>query len=465
MIGSKCNVLLPVEVINRELDTRLLLAVAFAEPDRRIYVGQHNVLDAMVPRLKGGIYVGKTLFKSLFPTDLKYYEMLRRSDFRVVHLDEEGGVFSGDGARWRAILDSRLDPQVLAQDDYLCTWGGFQQEHYLDRAPNLKGSTRVVGHPRFDLYLEEYRALYEEEARRLRERHGSFVLVNTNLAVANNSFGREYMFSPPAGYDLQDARRRLAQVGRWAETSKTLADIIALVHRMSVELPERRIVVRPHPQEDMSFYETALNSLENVDVVHEGPVGPWILAAEALVHDGCTTSLEAHFAGKPVITFQTSKSTGSSVRIANHVGLLCQTPEEVLNALQTDGGMHGEALAGRFDDVDRSLLANLDGAALPRLMAVMQEAIEHGATEYLDAAASDLKWMEARRRLVEGVKSPLRRAFPKRHARHRAFMDLFYGFDRNLINRKLALIQEILDKEISSVVVSDRLVVIEGVGG
>lgn len=76
-----------------------------------------------------------------------------------------------------------------------------------------------------------------------------------------------------------------------------------------------------------------------------------------------------------------------------------------------------------------------------------------------------MKWMEARRRLVEGVKSPLRRAFPKRHARHRAFMDLFYGFDRNLINRKLALIQEILDKEISSVVVSDRLVVIEGVGG
>ena len=154
MSQPPANVLFPIETINRELDFRLFLAVKFASPSRRIFIGQHDVLDSIVPLMQGGVYLGKNAFKTLFPTDQTHYRRLKERGFSLVHLDEEGGIYSGHHENWRRVLDLRLDPTVLSGDDFLCTWGDFQRDHYVSKAPALESHTRSTGHPRFDLYKE-----------------------------------------------------------------------------------------------------------------------------------------------------------------------------------------------------------------------------------------------------------------------------------------------------------------------
>ena len=43
----------------------------------------------------------------------------------------------------------------------------------------------VTGNPRFDTLMPHVRAVYEADARGIRERYGRFLLVNTNFSSAN----------------------------------------------------------------------------------------------------------------------------------------------------------------------------------------------------------------------------------------------------------------------------------------
>ena len=46
-----------------------------------------------------------------------------------------------------------------------------------------------------------------------------------------------------------------------------------------------------------------MSSNDNVFVENEGEVVPWILGAKCLIHDHCTTSVEAHMMNIPVINY------------------------------------------------------------------------------------------------------------------------------------------------------------------
>ena len=61
--------------------------------------------------------------------------------------------------------------------------------------------------------------------------------------------------------------------------------------------PDMRIVVRPHPVEKHAAWEEIAARHDNVELAQEGNVLPWLLAARALIHNGCTTGVEAYGLG------------------------------------------------------------------------------------------------------------------------------------------------------------------------
>ena len=63
------------------------------------------------------------------------------------------------------------------------------------------------------------------------------------------------------------------------------------------------IIVRPHPSESFSIYNDIAAKCERVKVISEGNVIPWLLASKTLVHNGCTTGLEAYALGVPAISY------------------------------------------------------------------------------------------------------------------------------------------------------------------
>ncbi|SFC96420.1 surface carbohydrate biosynthesis protein [Thiohalospira halophila DSM 15071] len=82
----------------------------------------------------------------------------------------------------------------------------------------------------------------------------------------------------------------------------TLAFIEAVRH-LAESNDEYDIVLRPHPVESIEAWKVYLEGIPNVHVIREGSITAWVNNAFAVMHNGCTTALEATVFGKPVVTY------------------------------------------------------------------------------------------------------------------------------------------------------------------
>lgn len=461
---SKINVLFPVETTNRELDFRLFLASLFAKPGNRIFVGQHDVIFGLARQMHGGLYVGKHLFRQLPEFgDYARYRALKRNRFTIIHLDEEGGVYDGDEEKWRWwLLKMQFDPRCLEADDYVCTWGTFQRDFYRSLDPKCARNIIATGHPRFDLYKPAYRAFFDDDKRRIQERFQEFILVNTNLGYVNNCLGLEDSFSSRVGYDPAKPDKRLNCVERYAAEGTMLLSFVKLIHRLSVEFPGVNIVLRPHPSENIAYYRTVFRGVPNVHVVREGPVGAWLLACKLLIHDGCTTGIEAFLADTSIINYKSALHTKYELFLPNIFGVKCFTEEEVMlkvNAmLKAEKGVPPQA---EFTDDAYALMANFRSDSFKLLLEAMNQAESGQADVPQLCHTARVRTEEVVRTMTAAAKSLVRPFFPARHRRYQALGSHFGRFDRGTIRRKLSIIEKIVGRRVTPVFYSNALFSLE----
>jgi hypothetical protein len=64
-----------------------------------------------------------------------------------------------------------------------------------------------------------------------------------------------------------------------------------------------RIVVRPHPSEKHDTWREWARPHERIEIIYEGSANSWMLAADAILHTGCTTGIEGVLLDHPVLSF------------------------------------------------------------------------------------------------------------------------------------------------------------------
>jgi surface carbohydrate biosynthesis protein len=363
-----------------------------------VLVGQSAILHRLFPLLGPGVYLGKDLTPPFKPRPNPWYGFAKRRGWKVIHLDEEGAVHPGPENQWRTLFDLRLNPNHLALDDWICTWGRYQTQHY--RAKWEGDPSRVVttGHPRFDLARPAWHALHLTATQNIKARYGDFILVNTNFSIPNHELGPQRGFSESVGYNARDPEKRLTFVRQWGAHSRKLANLVELIHHIVDRFPQKRVVVRPHPSENMGLYQATLGRLENVHVVRQGPVLPWLIAAQVLIHDGCTTALEAEQAGKPVIAFEPEFDELSAKLLPNAMGAYCRSEEEVFAALRDPDRAKPQAHRLVAGHPPQDLLQNLESESWDALAQV----IGHAASQVRSIPPNPVA-EAARKRLCEAA--------------------------------------------------------------
>ena len=322
-------VLFPIETVVRELDFRLLLGAYCARPDTQVVIGKQSLLYDLVDRLQGGVFVGKNL--AIWKSDSKYRRYKTRG-FRTIQLHEEGAIYEGGPEEWARYVNEYLDVEQIEAEDYVCAWGEFQADCYRRRNPPCREHIVVTGHPRFDLFKPQYRALYEDEVRQLKERHGRFILINTNF-FWSNAKGMDFNFK---WYEVKptDSAKRTLYIDQFCNSVVKWSRFIQLINHLSDRFPEFQIVVRPHPSESIHYYTTLLRYVPRVTVAREGALQAWLLATEAVIHDGCTTAIEAYLAGTKVINFRPIIDDRFDIHLPNLVGVSCANETEVEQTLR-----------------------------------------------------------------------------------------------------------------------------------
>ena len=81
-------------------------------------------------------------------------------------------------------------------------------------------------------------------------------------------------------------------------------DFQNLIPELERAFPEYTIVVRPHPTENQDIYHQIAARCRRVQVTNEGNVVPWLMAAKVLIHNGCTTGVEAYVMRVPAVSYR-----------------------------------------------------------------------------------------------------------------------------------------------------------------
>jgi surface carbohydrate biosynthesis protein len=195
----------------------------------------------------------------------------------------------------------RLSPVAIRYISHLFAWGEDNAELWR-QYPHLPAGMpiHVTGNPRSDMLRPELRSFYEPEADALRQEHGKFILVNTNFNHVNAFYPAQNLFRPVKG-EGEKPQFGKAAIGMSREYAEGLRnhklDILRafkeLIPVLDQEFPDHTIIVRPHPTENFQVYQDIANQCQRVTVTNEGNVVPWIMATEVVIHNGCTTGVEA----------------------------------------------------------------------------------------------------------------------------------------------------------------------------
>jgi surface carbohydrate biosynthesis protein len=353
MKTAKPTLLIPVEIQAREFEAKLLLACVAARRGFPSVIGPRREMHFHIPSFPKSIY----LSKSTTNASINVFRSLKRLGDKIVVWDEEALVALPP----KLYFKHRLSLEALMYVSHLFAWGEENAELWRSYPEMPTGMhIHITGNPRGDLLRPELNGYYQKEVETIRRIHGDFILINTNFNLVNAYYPEMNLLMPsPHEGEAPLLTRRSVSLGLNREYAEgftaykfaILGDFEKLIPTLEKAFPEFTIVIRPHPAENQEVYKRLAAKCERVQVIHKGNVVPWLLAAKALIHNGCTTGIEAYAVGTPTVAYR-SRAHEQYDRdfhdLPNRLSHQCFNVEEVKATL-------GKILAGQLG------IANSDG--------------------------------------------------------------------------------------------------------
>jgi hypothetical protein len=225
-------------------------------------------------------------------------------------------------------------------------------------------------------------------------------------------------------------------------------DFQRMIPELEKSFPDHTIVIRPHPTESHETYHRIAAKCRRVKVTNEGNVVPWLLSAKALIHNGCTTGVEAFEMRVPALSYHATVNEtydAGFYRLPNTLSHNCFSFVELRDTLQrilegTLGAPNGE---NRRALVRRHLAAQDGPLACERMMDVLEQ-IASDQARPLDQSVMRRceRWMTSHGlHLVRKVKSML----PGSHNRPEFQRHRYPGLPLEEVSKRLVRFQRLLD--------------------
>jgi len=406
---------LPIEIKHRELYGKILLSLVAAERGFNVLLGEQNAMLAQLDNIPRGIYLDKSVGR----TKTRYFERLAAQGSQIVAWCEEGLVYRDRDA----YLHERVSNASLALTERFFAWGDVQANDIHKQAPEAVGKVHVTGNPRFDMLRPEFRDIFKPAASVLKQQFGPYILINSNFSRYNHFMGYDFWIEALKQRGTITNDEQLAFYHHWRDfLGKVFTGFIEVLPALSSAFPHHHLIVRPHPSEDHDVWLREAATLKNVTVIHEDSAIPWIAGAETVIHNSCTTGLEAYLLDVPVAAYRPATNNTLDSHLPNAVSHQAYDGEELINTIQTLlDGHTGEPSAAQSEV--KKYVAALDGAfAADRVVDELSEIAQHDGQHDIDPlmrarivktnAVSALKPMLRRLRRSHKATSYAKQKFP-----------------------------------------------------
>ena len=381
MNPGKATLLMPVENQVRELDSKLLLACVAAMRGFSSVIGFRREMHFNISSFSPGIY----LSKSMTAASNLMFRIMRNLGHEIVAWDEEALVHLPP----ETYFSRRLSPGAMAFVSHMFAWGHDNAELWR-QYPQLPTTAEIhlTGNPRNDLLRPEIRPYYKETVEELRKRYGDFILINTNFNHVNAFYPGLNLFVPQdkPGETPMYGRAAKGMTREYAEGLRDHKQAVfekfqQLVPLLEQSFPDHNIVFRPHPTENQEIYLKIAAQCKRVRVTNEGNVVPWLMATQAVIHNGCTTGVEAYVMGVPAISYRATVNEYYDYgfyRLPNLLSHQCFDFEELRLILgKILAGELGAAAGAERKTLADEYLAALDGPlACERIVDVCKKIVD-----------------------------------------------------------------------------------------
>lgn len=290
-------ILLHTEIAARELDSKLLLAVIAA---RHGYPAIVSDLSSLNWGIRAGLFKGAVFHtKSVTPSPEKVarHDWLAQCGISITSQDEEGNLINYG---YSEFADARFSARSVSQVAAIFTWGQEDFDYLTEQFPAQKAQFHLTGSPRADMWSRRFNSYWEVSNPRPSR---PYVLVSSNMGLPQRAFKDGIRLEKEGGHFLGNPGMFENRFRQQAERHLILLEFIKAVKHLGENAHGYDVVLRPHPTDDFEAWEIFVGDVENVKVISAGSMSEWLPHAFAVVHNGCTTALEATITGVPILTY------------------------------------------------------------------------------------------------------------------------------------------------------------------
>ena len=287
---------MPIEIKVRELTAKLLVSSLAVEKGYKVLVGQDRVIRRLIPYLPKGIIFDKSIGRA---GDRKVARF-SRYNFQIAAMDEESTGYLHDPDSFSSLRLADETLSVTARWFCLCE---DVKKDISRRYPDHADKFVTTGLTRTDLWRSMFMPLYQDQVDQIRDRYGKFMLFNSNFTSVIPARGIEFKDRQVkrSSKTHEDFSRKMNH--RRSQVLDNLNCYLETLPKLTSWFPEHKLIVRPHPGDDVGFWKKNLGIHPNVEIVGKGSVTPWLLASDCMIHHGCTTGVEAELLGRPHVMY------------------------------------------------------------------------------------------------------------------------------------------------------------------
>ncbi len=322
------NIYINVEIAARELDSKLLLATLAAQRGHSVILSDFNgIIEGIKSKaLSPGIFHDKSLTPN--KNKISTHKFMIDNGFIVSSIDEENNLINYG---YHDFAKNRFSSKTIDNASSIFGWGSEDVETLKKIYPKYASKIHMTGSPRIDLLNSSFADYWESPSKNFQK---PYLLIASNCQANNvKSFPDTIKHLKDVGYFKNNLKMFKDKFDEMAESYKRIYLFIEAIKYLSSKKKGYEIVLRPHPAENIEAWKIFLEDIPNVHIIRDGSIAPWINNSFALMHNGCTTAIEATILGKPVVTYMPTKLEHYTCEVPNSLGYKVKTLDELSNKL------------------------------------------------------------------------------------------------------------------------------------
>lgn len=313
-----------IEIKSREFISRMMIAYEALKKEYDIVIGAQDQLLEILFNLPKGIFFEKSISKN----KLKTLKKIKKYGHKIVNLDEEGMASQNNS---HFFLKQRLSKETLDLTECFFNWGNNEKKLLQNKYFDDKEKFKATGNPRIDSWKPKYSKLYKNEKEYINNKYKDFIFITSNFASIQHARGSDFLKQQASDYrKIETIQDQEILNSKRLFMKKVYSSFLDMIKKLSIELPNNKIILRPHPADDISQWKKKLINYHNVHIEYKFSATPWIISCKCMIHSSCTTGMEGFFSNIPVFSYLPYQDHDSVNYISNTLSDKCLNYSELI---------------------------------------------------------------------------------------------------------------------------------------